>query len=205
MPRMIVCAKCNEQKEHYGRGMCRSCYNIWYREQPGKRESHARRMRRYRAENPERYQAIEDRRNETEKRREWRKRYNRQYYQQNAKRLKAYQRQWRRKHPKRRDDYKRAYLARKKKLPDTLTDDEWQEILDKYYHMCVYCESTEEPLIKEHWLPVSRGGGYTAENIVPACHQCNSRKGTMTGEEFLHQLDLEECAIVAFLIKEYCA
>jgi 5-methylcytosine-specific restriction endonuclease McrA len=31
-------------------------------------------------------------------------------------------------------------------------------------------------LTQEHVIPVSRGGGTTAENIVPACGKCNSSK-----------------------------
>ena len=36
-----ICAACGELKEHNARGLCRSCYQAWYREQPGVHEKHA--------------------------------------------------------------------------------------------------------------------------------------------------------------------
>lgn len=37
---------------------------------------------------------------------------------------------------------------------------------------------------KDHLTPTSRGGSDEIKNIVPACTTCNTRKGTMTEEEF---------------------
>lgn len=39
----------------------------------------------------------------------------------------------------------------------------------------------------DHMLPVSRGGEYNLENLVPACVSCNGFKGTRTAEEFIQQ------------------
>lgn len=64
-------------------------------------------------------------------------------------------------------------------LPATLTEEQWNMLLDAYGHKCAYCGEHPEnggALHKEHVVPVSRGGGYTLENIVPACGSCNSRK-----------------------------
>jgi hypothetical protein len=44
---------------------------------------------------------------------------------------------------------------------------------------------------KEHVIPLSRGGGFTADNIVPSCRSCNARKLNKTGEEFLGLLAQE--------------
>lgn len=73
--------------------------------------------------------------------------------------------------------------ARIAKLPHTLTQEQWQEILEEYGHACAYCGRGDVPLEQEHKVPVTRGGGYTRENIVPACVSCNRRKGTKTAEE----------------------
>jgi 5-methylcytosine-specific restriction endonuclease McrA len=69
--------------------------------------------------------------------------------------------------------------ARKKGLPATLTTEQWKAILAAYRHRCAYCgkkESKKRPLTQDHVIPVSRGGGTTPDNIVPACTPCNSRK-----------------------------
>jgi 5-methylcytosine-specific restriction endonuclease McrA len=68
---------------------------------------------------------------------------------------------------------RRARLAG---LDATLTEAEWHSILEHFSHACAYCLRTDRPLTKEHVIPVSRGGAYIAENIVPACGSCNSKK-----------------------------
>jgi hypothetical protein len=39
-------------------------------------------------------------------------------------------------------------------------------------------------MVREHIVPVSRGGALTAENTVPACSGCNNEKGPFTAAEF---------------------
>lgn len=82
--------------------------------------------------------------------------------------------------------------SKKKNLPATLTKEEWENILEKHNYSCVYCGISNVPLAQEHWIPMSKGGGYTVDNIVPACKRCNSRKHTMTGDEFLAILQKEK-------------
>lgn len=82
--------------------------------------------------------------------------------------------------------------SRKRNLPATLTQEQWIGILDKHDYSCAYCGDASAKLVQEHWLPLSRGGGYTIDNIVPACRTCNSRKHTMTGEEYLEVLKREQ-------------
>jgi 5-methylcytosine-specific restriction endonuclease McrA len=76
--------------------------------------------------------------------------------------------------------------AHKKQLPVSLSTQEWNAILEHYGHCCAYCgkpESEAGTLAQEHVYPLSRGGGYTVTNIVPACKTCNSRKRNRTPEE----------------------
>lgn len=81
--------------------------------------------------------------------------------------------------------------SRKLQLAATLTKEEWLQTLEKYDYSCAYCGIPTSQLNQEHWIPLSRGGEYTTENIVPACKLCNSRKHTMTGNEFLELLGRE--------------
>jgi 5-methylcytosine-specific restriction endonuclease McrA len=73
--------------------------------------------------------------------------------------------------------------ARKRGLPDTLTLEQWRDILDRHDHRCYYCgeEFTDDnPLTLDHVVPVSQGGGTTAANCRPCCYECNQRKGART-------------------------
>ncbi len=49
-------------------------------------------------------------------------------------------------------------------------------------HLCLYCgEQFARPqLTRDHVIPLSRGGLDIWENVVSACFQCNSRKGSRT-------------------------
>ena len=65
-----------------------------------------------------------------------------------------------------------------------LTAQQWERILAKCGNACVYCGGKAD-LTMDHLVPLSRGGGHTASNVVPACLHCNSAKGARTPEEWL--------------------
>ena len=56
-----------------------------------------------------------------------------------------------------------------------LSNFEWRLIQYHYKYQCVYCGSKEK-ITLEHIQALSRGGDNTPQNIVPACHLCNTRK-----------------------------
>lgn len=56
-----------------------------------------------------------------------------------------------------------------------LTDAEWFRILDAWA-CCAYCGADAVALQKDCVLPISRGGRYTIDNVVPACRSCNASK-----------------------------
>lgn len=65
--------------------------------------------------------------------------------------------------------------ARLKKLPHTLTAEQWQKILGDFNEECAYCGNKEE-IQQEHFIALNKGGEYTHNNIIPACRICNSSK-----------------------------
>ncbi len=73
--------------------------------------------------------------------------------------------------------------ARKLNLPATLTNAQWQETLELCNHKCVYCGAPWEH--QDHFIPLSKGGGYIVNNILPACGSCNSKKGTLDPFNFI--------------------
>lgn len=66
-------------------------------------------------------------------------------------------------------------LARKVGAEATLTLEEWHTVLDRFNHLCAYCLGPYDQL--DHVVPRGDGGGSTRENVVPACKDCNLRKG----------------------------
>ena len=107
--------------------------------------------------------------------------YHNDYYADNAEEKRAYNREYFRTHPEARESVKCAVerrRARKAGLPDTLTRSQWGAIKAAYKGCCAYCGKEVERLTQDHVIPIKKGGGTTADNIVPACRPCNSRKGT---------------------------
>ncbi len=70
-------------------------------------------------------------------------------------------------------------------LPYTFTKQDWVAVLEFFDYACAYCGAEEHSLHREHLIPVAKGGPYTPGNIVPACKLCNSRKHTLSVDEFL--------------------
>jgi len=130
---------------------------------------------------------------------------NKQYYQANREAILRYAKQYNeenkkiisRKREKRQKNNKKEYLqywriynkknkekrsisrekrrTKKKQLPSTLTHKQWQYIKDYFNGKCAYC-GKELPLAQDHFIPLSKGGEYTHNNIIPACKNCNSSK-----------------------------
>ena len=63
---------------------------------------------------------------------------------------------------------------------------------------CAYCGAHDVPLQKDCVLPLSRGGRYTLENVVPACRSCNASK---CNQEVTHWLRVKRLDEAAFLLR----
>jgi len=73
--------------------------------------------------------------------------------------------------------------AKKKKLSSTLTVAQWEGIKQHFNNQCCYC-GKELPLTIEHFVPISKNGEYTTNNIICSCLSCNSSKGNKDFFEF---------------------
>lgn len=188
---IIICKECGEEKLLHGRGMCSRCYRRqWMRDHYEERrpkmyewrdKNHDRlleKTKEWRDGNPElvRVRRRRYRKNNKEKldtkNKEWRE-ANRERHIQNAL-------DWRKSNIERdRENQRRATnrrRAREEKLECSLTMEDWNEILEEFDYRCAYCGKKAKKLEQEHVIPVSNGGGYTRNNIVPACRPCNSSK-----------------------------
>ena len=119
---------------------------------------------------------------------------NRQYRLENKERIKKYREEnkermaeYGRKHREENRGLYRSYTQRrtslKRSLPSTLTINQWQHVQSYFNHGCAYCGSATT-LEQDHFWPLSRGGEYTATNIIPACRSCNSSKHNKPFEEW---------------------
>jgi hypothetical protein len=85
---------------------------------------------------------------------------------------------------------------------------EWYVIREFEGGRCIYCRCRCNPTI-EHFIPLSRGGSGSADNIVPACKGCNASKNARPVEEWaaekgidLHAVNGRRGAILAALYAE---
>ena len=65
--------------------------------------------------------------------------------------------------------------ALEQSLPATLTLEQWETIKGDFDNKCAYC-GQQLKLTYEHFIPLSKGGEYTQNNIIPVCLSCNSSK-----------------------------
>lgn len=76
-----------------------------------------------------------------------------------------------------------------------LTDAQWFRILDAWT-TCAYCGADGVALQKDCVLPISRGGRYTIENVVPACGSCNASKCNEEVTSWMRRRRLDEPAFL---------
>lgn len=59
----------------------------------------------------------------------------------------------------------------------THTEREWQSMQAFCRHSCVRCGVTDQPLVRDHVIPIYQGGSDGIDNIQPLCRKCNASKG----------------------------
>jgi 5-methylcytosine-specific restriction endonuclease McrA len=79
-----------------------------------------------------------------------------------------------------------------------LSDGQWT-LLKSAWAGCAYCGATDTPLDRDCVLPISRGGRYTLDNVVPACRSCNASKCNDEVTSWLRRRKLDERS---FLVRQ---
>jgi 5-methylcytosine-specific restriction endonuclease McrA len=102
------------------------------------------------------------------------------------------------------DQSRKARLARKRKrhmarVEHDLSDEQWVA-LKEAWGGCAYCADTDKPLQRDCVQPISRGGRYTLDNVVPACASCNASKSNDEVTGWLRRKRLDERT---FLVRQY--
>jgi 5-methylcytosine-specific restriction endonuclease McrA len=62
-----------------------------------------------------------------------------------------------------------------------------QEIFKAWQHQCAYCGESADTL--DHVRPRHKGGATVTTNLVPACRNCNRRKGSEEWREWFNRQD----------------
>ena len=162
-----LCKDCEKSPRVIGKSYCKSCWNKRHRITYHKNKTcpDAKRLtpeerRKYKKEKDARYrEKYKDRLNERQRR------YYRTHYEIHVRGVE-----------KRR--------ALKLGCETSLTTNQWNIIKAIYGYRCAYCHKKPKLLTKDHITPLSKGGGHTANNIVPACMPCNRRKHTASPPNF---------------------
>ena len=81
-----------------------------------------------------------------------------------------------------------------------LTDAQWVA-LQAAWRGCAYCGAGGVPLQRDCVLPISRGGRYTLDNVVPACRSCNASKCNDEVTAWLRRKRLDERAFLVRLVE----
>jgi 5-methylcytosine-specific restriction endonuclease McrA len=85
----------------------------------------------------------------------------------------------------------RRRQRRMQRVEHDLTVEQWGA-LQAAWGGCAYCGAAGTALQRDCVLPVSRGGRYTLDNIVPACRACNASKCNDEVTAWLRRKGLDE-------------
>lgn len=77
-----------------------------------------------------------------------------------------------------------------------LVPSEWDDLVAAWGGCCAYCGTATPALQRDCVLPISRGGRYTLENVVPACASCNASKHNDEVTGWLRRKKLDERAFL---------
>ena len=76
-------------------------------------------------------------------------------------------------------------------MDNDLTPHQWADLLEAW-GAGAYCRAEGPGLQRDCVTPISRGGRYTLENVVPACRSCNASKHNSEVTGWLRRKKLDE-------------
>ena len=108
----------------------------------------------------------------------------RQTKQNNKEKVLEYQRSY---YKNNKDIYRIDRMRRKSKKKGLTTNfkrEDWRKCKEFFNNTCAYCGNGELKLTQDHLAPLTKGGDYTVNNIIPACSSCNSQKNNKDFEKW---------------------
>lgn len=145
-----------------------------------------------------------DRKHTAQRNPEKRRAYFRGYYEKNKERLIAAQKQrnaenpqashdrvtkWNKNNPEKRRMLSRVNRANRRAMQSiggSYTAKEIQGLYEEQEGLCAYCgiRLFDEYQV-DHYIPLTKGGGNTIDNLLCACETCNKSKGNKMPEEWI--------------------
>lgn len=103
------------------------------------------------------------------------------WYEKNKDSIKIRISQYKKDHPEQYQMYNNRRLALKKTtIVELFTI---QDIVSMYGNKCFYCNDKFDEI--DHYIPLSKGGSHTLDNIRPSCKPCNLTKSNKLPDEFI--------------------
>ena len=131
--------------------------------------------------------------------------YYKKYYEENKERIKEVNNEWKINNQDKVKLSRKKRKNKRKELKADLTVQEWDYIKEYFNNSCAYCGAKCE-LEQEHFIPVTKGGEYTKNNIITACRSCNASKGNRDFDEWYKNKDFynkdRENKIKQYLMEE---
>lgn len=89
-----------------------------------------------------------------------------------------------------------------------LSDADWTIIKDYFNKSCAFCGcedtgNSRTGIIPDHLIPASKHGDFVLGNVVPACHDCNDKRGNKEWREWLSQNYFNDSAARIKQIEKY--
>lgn len=123
--------------------------------------------------------------------------YQQGYREKNAEKERERVRDWIEKNREKKNESNKRHYRAKNKAKGSHSVFEWQEKIIQYSGRCAYCGKIGEALTEDHIIPLSRGGTDFIDNIVPACHPCNSSKHNSLVEEwFIRRPEMKNKSVI---------
>jgi len=185
-------AHCKTLKQYIQRWLIKNnnYFCLWILDAPGLLDEYESRLNAIYKKRESEYNRLY-RLNHLENRRE----YGRNYYNEHTEEYKK-------------QDQKRRSV--KQSLPATFKTSDWEFALSYFEGVCVYCGNgpglfdVNWVLHQEHYIPMSKGGGYTPDNIIPACQECNFSKKDCDPKEWMElRFGKRKAKIITNRINEY--
>ena len=184
------CIECGKKRSETWRKENPEKYKAYYTdpEKAGQRKENDRRYKAnnkekikerkkdYRVRNKDKIMAYDKKKRYDPETREKVLNWSRNWRAKNADRVAEYNKQYSKDNP----EYY-AMAAEKRRQLELQTENsfslqEWENAKAHFNNSCAYCGKHLSRLTQDHFIPLSKGGAYARDNIVPACRSCNSSK-----------------------------
>lgn len=103
------------------------------------------------------------------------------WYERNKADIKERTAQYKKDHPEKYQMYNSRRRAQKK--TSLIENFDMLDVLNKYGNQCFYCQGKFDHI--DHYIPLSKGGSHTLDNVRPSCEKCNLEKSNKLPKEFL--------------------